>query len=258
MQPHPQREARCSGSSGASVQKHRDLIYDVGTHRGEDTEFYLRKGFRVVAIEADPQLADFCRERLKDFIERGQLTLIEGAVTAVAATPVGQSKIAFYKNEEKSVWGTVCNDWAELYERLGGPSHVVEVNTVNFAEVIKGHGIPHYLKIDIEGSDAVCLEALREFQPRPDYLSFENDKRSFRKIRQEFDLLSRLGYESFQPVEQSTIPASQTPPFPPKEGEYFGQRFEFGSSGMFGAELPGKWRTKPAALCRYWFIWVGY
>ena len=26
------------------------LIYDVGAHRGEDTEFYLKKGFRVVAI----------------------------------------------------------------------------------------------------------------------------------------------------------------------------------------------------------------
>ncbi len=25
-----------------------DLIYDVGMHTGEDTEFYLRKGFRVV------------------------------------------------------------------------------------------------------------------------------------------------------------------------------------------------------------------
>jgi 16S rRNA A1518/A1519 N6-dimethyltransferase RsmA/KsgA/DIM1 with predicted DNA glycosylase/AP lyase activity len=34
--------------------KHKDLIYDVGMHHGEDTEFYLRKGFRVVAFEADP------------------------------------------------------------------------------------------------------------------------------------------------------------------------------------------------------------
>ena len=33
--------------------KHADLIYDVGMHRGEDTAFYLRKGFRVVAVEAD-------------------------------------------------------------------------------------------------------------------------------------------------------------------------------------------------------------
>ena len=52
--------------------KYDDLIYDVGLHKGEDAEFYLRKGFRVVAFEADPDLIAFCRERLKEFIDQGQ------------------------------------------------------------------------------------------------------------------------------------------------------------------------------------------
>jgi hypothetical protein len=33
---------------------HPDLIYDLGMHRGGDTQFYLEKGFRVVAVEANP------------------------------------------------------------------------------------------------------------------------------------------------------------------------------------------------------------
>ena len=33
-----------------------DLIYDLGLHTGQDTEFYLKKGFNVVAIEANPLL----------------------------------------------------------------------------------------------------------------------------------------------------------------------------------------------------------
>lgn len=33
-----------------------NLIYDVGLHRGEDTDFYLKKGFHVVALEANPEL----------------------------------------------------------------------------------------------------------------------------------------------------------------------------------------------------------
>jgi len=41
------------------ARKHHDLIYDVGLHKGEDAEFYLRKGFRVVAFEADSDLVDF-------------------------------------------------------------------------------------------------------------------------------------------------------------------------------------------------------
>jgi len=34
----------------------KNLIIDVGVHQGEDTEYYLKKGFCVVGIEADPQL----------------------------------------------------------------------------------------------------------------------------------------------------------------------------------------------------------
>jgi FkbM family methyltransferase len=36
----------------------KTLIYDVGAHKGEDTKFYLAKGFSVVAIEASPELCD--------------------------------------------------------------------------------------------------------------------------------------------------------------------------------------------------------
>jgi hypothetical protein len=34
------------------------LIYDVGAHKGEDTEFYLIRGFSVIAIEAVPELCE--------------------------------------------------------------------------------------------------------------------------------------------------------------------------------------------------------
>lgn len=28
-----------------------DIIYDVGLHVGQDTDFYLKKGFKVIAFE---------------------------------------------------------------------------------------------------------------------------------------------------------------------------------------------------------------
>ena len=40
------------------MTKHADLNDDVGFHQGEDTAFYLKKGFRVVAFEAHPRLAE--------------------------------------------------------------------------------------------------------------------------------------------------------------------------------------------------------
>jgi hypothetical protein len=35
-----------------------NLIFDMGLHKGEDTDFYLRKGFDVVAFEANPFLIE--------------------------------------------------------------------------------------------------------------------------------------------------------------------------------------------------------
>ncbi len=238
--------------------KHHDLIYDVGLHKGEDAEFYLRKGFRVVAFEADPDLMDSCRERLKEFLDHGQLTIVEGAIVGIDVIGSGQKKVRFYKNHDKSVWGTVCADWAERNARLGASSSAIEVNAINFADVIREHGVPYYVKIDIEGCDTACISALSGFQERPTYISIESDKTSFANIEREIDLLVKLGYASFQAVEQSGIPLSQSPPYPAREGKYVAQRFEEGSSGLFGSELEGKWKSRHEILRQYRSICLVY
>ena len=235
-----------------------DLIYDVGMHQGEDTGFYLRKGFRVIGFEADPRHVQLCRDRFAEAIVDGQLTIVEGAIVAGSALAARQQRVAFYRNETHSVWGTVNAEWAERNARQGATSSLVEVRAVDFAAALETHGIPHYLKIDIEGSDLVCLEALRRFEARPDYLSLESSKTSYASIRQEIELLSELGYDRFQAVEQSELPTMQSPPYPPRERGYDAQRFEPGSSGLFGAELSGIWKSKREILRLYRAIRLGY
>src|SRR4029450_4220105 len=151
--------------------KYHDLIYDVGMHKGEDTEFYLRKGFRVIAFEANPELIGLCRVRLRRFIDQAQLKIVEGAIVDMDAIEAGQKRVRFYKNHQDSVWGTVCADWAERNSRLGTTSSVIEVDVINCVDAMQENGVPHFLKIDIEGADMVCLKALRHFQERPDYVS---------------------------------------------------------------------------------------
>jgi FkbM family methyltransferase len=238
--------------------KHGDLIYDIGMHKGEDTEFYLRKGFRVIAFEADPDLATLCRIRLKKFIDSGQLVVVEGAIVDLDSIKAGQARALFYRNDDVSVWGTVVADWAERNVRLGTSSSMLEVDVVDFVALMQQHGVPHYMKIDIEGVDMVCVNALRLFRERPDYVSIESDKTSFGNIRREIDALVDLGYDSFQAVEQSAIPHSQTPPYPAREGDYAAQRFESGSSGLFGSELGDEWRSKRAILRQYRVVRLGY
>ncbi|MGH7791057.1 MAG: FkbM family methyltransferase, partial [Thermodesulfobacteriota bacterium] len=164
----------------------------------------------------------------------------------------------FYKNEQDSVWGTACPNWAERNKRLGTSSRLIEVNIIDFKQAIEEHGVPYYMKVDIEGCDMVCINALRKFRERPDYISFESDKTSFSNIKHEIALLSYLGYSKFQAVEQSLIPVSQSPPFPPREGRYVAQCFERGASGLFGAELDDKWKSKQEILRLYRFIAIGY
>src|SRR5262245_32983928 len=119
--------------------KHSDLIYDIGMHRAEDTGFYLRKGFRVVAFEADPDNANFGRKKFAEFIDRGQLKIVEGAILSPEAAGKGQKKVSFYKNQNDSRWGTVCVDWAERNERFGTASGLIEVEVVDFEDALKQH-----------------------------------------------------------------------------------------------------------------------
>lgn len=238
--------------------KHQDLIYDVGMHKGEDTSFYLQKGFRVFGFEADPALAQHCRERFQEFIRRGQLTVVEGAIVSPESVEAGLKKITFYHNDKSTVWGTINTKWAERNLRMGASSHAIEVDVIDFVDVIKRHGMPHYMKIDIEGNDMFCVSALRLFRERPNYISIESDKTGFSKIMREIDVLVELGYNSFQCVEQSDIPRSQTPPCPAREGDYVAQHFELGSSGLFGSELSGEWKSRNRILSQYRVIRLGY
>jgi FkbM family methyltransferase len=238
--------------------KHGDLVYDVGMHAGEDSEFYLRKGFRVVAFEANPDLANLGRRRLRHFIEEGQLTIVEGAIVDPDTLEPGQQKVRFYRNDDVSVWGTVCADWAERNERLGTRITLIEIDAIDFAGVMREYGVPHFLKIDVEGVDMVCVAALEKFRERPDYLSMESDKTSFVMVKDEIDVLTRLGYDAFQAIEQSAIPRTQSPPYPPREGQFVPHRFEAGSSGLFGSELEDSWKSKDELLRQYRAIHLGY
>jgi FkbM family methyltransferase len=238
--------------------KHNDLIFDVGMHTGEDSEFYLRKGFRVVAFEAIPDLIASCKSRLREFLDSGQLVIVEGAIVEPDLIAAGQKTVKFYQNSGKSDWGTVSADWAERNERMGKSSKVIEVAAIDFTEAIRRHGIPYYMKIDIEGCDTVCIQALRGFEERPSYISLESDKTSLENVEQEIDLFQELGYDSFQAVEQSQIQQVQSPPDPPREGKPLSYRFDRHSSGLFGLELSGKWKSRPEVVTQYRRIFVGY
>lgn len=237
-----------------SVKKYRDLIYDVGMHRGEDTEFYLKKGFRVVAFEANPNLVKSCKKKFEEEINNNKLTIIEGAI--VDPTLSDSDSIKFYQNEN-SVWGTVVEEWSKRNESLGTKSKIIEVPVLNFENIIKKYGIPYYMKIDIEGMDMFCLQTLRNFSNKPSYVSVESEKISFQKLKSELDLLNELGYSQFKIVNQARI-EEQNEPINNGENNYLNYTFVEGASGLFGKDLPESWLGYQLALKKYKNIFYQY
>lgn len=227
-----------------------DLIYDVGLHRGEDTAFYLALGYRVVAFEADPQNAEHCRRRFEREIDRGRVTIIEGAIA-----PPGQESMTFYRSSRLSMWGTTDAEWVERRDAVA-EFESVTVPTVDFRESIAQHGVPHFMKIDIEGADRHCLEVVRDLNSRPRFLSIESEKFSWDALLEEFDLLASLGYGRFAVVQQANIPG-RILRTNDRHGNALEYRFERDASGAFGGDL-SPWLKRDAALERYRDVFRDY
>lgn len=221
------------------------LVYDLGLHKGEDTEYYLKRGFKVIAVEADEELVAKNQRDFREFVEKGDLVIVHGAISDVA-----EDTITFFKNTKISVWGTVVKEWAQRNAELGAVSVEVKVNVVRLKSLFKKYGIPYYLKIDIEGMDLVALKTLSECPVKPKYVSIESEKVYWNNLVEEFEVLEELGYDAFNLVEQSGIPKQKIPDLS-EEGDMVIHRFKPGSTGLFGSDLRDQWLSKQEAIDRY-------
>src|SRR5204863_9567660 len=125
--------------------------------------FYLRKGFDVVAVEANPVLVAQGIERFRAFIDSGRLVLLNVGVAREAGA------LPFYVHKELS-------EWSSFDEAIGttrGDFEVITVSSTTLLSIVRTYGTPYYLKIDIEGLDLVALRSLRDLEDKPKYISLE-------------------------------------------------------------------------------------
>lgn len=214
-----------------------NLIYDLGMHHAKDTEFYLSKGFKVVALEANPVMANAARQKLADQVAMGQLVIVNKALW-----DNNGETISFYINSVKDDWSSVKKGWAE---KGGHESKEISVQSITTSALFDLYGLPHYIKCDIEGADELFVQQLIEDGRLPNHVSVEAIS---------VDLLRNLsvaGYKTFQIVNQA-LSWSVRPPNPPLEGAYVDVRFNGHMSGLFGRELdPHKWLDQSEAEARY-------
>jgi FkbM family methyltransferase len=169
-----------------NVRVDAGLIFDVGAANGDDTAHYVSRGFRVVAVEANPVVAARLVERFAAEIAASTVTVEQVGIWAVPGTRT------FWVNDDDA-------EHSSFVEEVGKRSphwHAIEVETVPFRSLLARHGVPYYLKVDIESSDQWCL---RDLDPadKPAYVSVEAHRGWY------LALLYGLGYNAFKCIDQT-------------------------------------------------------
>jgi len=134
------------------------MVLDVGMNAGQSTRAFLKRGFRVVAVEADPALS------LRSIKREGVIVLSR----AVA--------------RQSNVNVSLCVDGpTETHHLLVGSAmrqcrKALVVRSITCKDLIRTHGVPFLMKVDIEGMEIACLDSLLEMPQAelPKFLVFES------------------------------------------------------------------------------------
>jgi FkbM family methyltransferase len=206
-----------------------DLIVDVGVSDGQDTAFYMAKGFKVLGVEADPAAYARLLAKFAAPLASRDLILVNRAADAVSGRIV-----KFKPNAAHQGGSRIIHDDADLPPLAEADTDVVDVETISWPDLTAIAGVPYYCKIDIEGSEQYFLQG---FVGRPDLLPtyVSAEIHTFAPV----ELLYSAGYRRFKVVNQRNIRVVKMPD-PPLEGRLLPNHVWRHASGPFGRETPGK------------------
>jgi FkbM family methyltransferase len=167
-----------------------DLVFDVGAHVGDRVAAFRRIGARVVAVEPQPAL-------------RATLKLLHGRDHAVTIEPFAlgreQGTVELKLNLDNPTVSTASSDF--IRAAAGAPgwegeewTRTITVPMTTLDKLIARHGVPSFIKVDVEGFEAAVLAGLS----RPvAALSFEFTTIQRAVAAAAIDRCVALGYASF-------------------------------------------------------------
>lgn len=160
-----------------------DLIFDVGANVGDKANLFLRLGARVVCVEPDETNQEVLRSSFMRYRFAAEPVVIVGkAVSDRSAVET------MWIDGAGSAVNTLSQKWADSlkankdkfeHEHCGlqfAQSKAVETTTLD--ELILAHGLPFFVKIDVEGHEAKVLKGLKHPVA---FVSFEINLPEFRQ-----------------------------------------------------------------------------
>jgi FkbM family methyltransferase len=135
-----------------------DLVFDIGAHVGDRVATFRRLGARVVAVEPQPALA----RALRLIYGRDPHVVLEEAAVGRRTGAVDLNV-----NIDNPTVSTASCDFIEA--AAGAPgwqgqtwTETVRVPLTTLDVLIARHGVPVFMKIDVEGYEAEVLAGLRQ------------------------------------------------------------------------------------------------
>jgi FkbM family methyltransferase len=137
----------------SAIIKPGDLIFDVGANLGNRTGCFLKLGAKVIALE--PQ--SFCFNYLR---------LKYGSRVKVFRCAAGSKpgRISLQLNSASSTIASMSTEWISAMRqgrfRQTNWNRSEMVNVVTLDSLIDSHGVPAFIKIDVEGFEPEVIKGL--------------------------------------------------------------------------------------------------